>query len=150
MKQPVDHIMRPCLPWRREEDVITECGYDATKVKALTRDEYAARFKDWGRQRTSLMTCITCMETNRRYARWSDDPRQAMQREIEWETSWGRGAGREQRLKDELFAIAGLIEAHREEFDSAVKLRKDKQAWLDQKAASAARARHKPREPGGL
>ena len=150
MKTPVDHILRPRLPWRMEEDAITECGYDATKVKYLTRAEYDARLKELGKQRTAMLTCMTCSDANARYARWGDDPRQAMQREIEWEVRWGREIrGREQRLKDELFAIAGLIEAHREEFDAAVKLRKDKQAWLDQKAAAeAARKQHKPPRDG--
>ncbi len=38
VKEPVDHILRPRLPWRDgSEGAITECGYDATKVKTLTR-----------------------------------------------------------------------------------------------------------------
>jgi hypothetical protein len=152
VKEPVDHILRPHLPWRAEDDVITECGYDVTKVKVLTREEFDARYKDLGRTRMAMLTCMTCMETNARYAHWADDPRQAMQREIEWEVRWGREIrDREQRLKDELFAIAGLIEAHREEFDAAIKVRKDRQAWLDQKkAAEAQRKAPKPRTPGGL
>ena len=32
MKEPVDHILRPKLPWRTGEGAITECGYDAAKV----------------------------------------------------------------------------------------------------------------------
>jgi hypothetical protein len=31
MKEPVDHILRPALPWRGDEGAITECGYDANK-----------------------------------------------------------------------------------------------------------------------
>ena len=48
MKEPVDHILRPLLPWRSSEGAITECGYDASKVKALTRPQYFERLKDLG------------------------------------------------------------------------------------------------------
>lgn len=50
MKEPVDHILRPQLPWRRDSGM-TECGYDATKVSALTRPEYFTRLKELGQQR---------------------------------------------------------------------------------------------------
>ena len=53
MKEPVDHILRPRLPWRSESDpALTECGYNASSVKTLTREEFSARLKDWGQQRT--------------------------------------------------------------------------------------------------
>jgi hypothetical protein len=151
MKEPVDHILRPRLPWRAAEDAITECGYDATKVKTLTREEFEARVKDYGRQRTAMLTCMTCMDTNFRWSNWAGDPRQAMQREIEWEVRWGREiTGRPQRLKDELFAIAGLIEAHPDEFEQLVDTLKRKRDWLAQKKEAAQRRKPKPREPGGL
>jgi hypothetical protein len=149
MKEPVDHILRPRLPWRMEEDAITECGYDAAKVKYLTRAEFDQRHKELGRTRTAMLTCMTCMDANARYAHWGDDPRQAMLREIEWEVRWGREIrDREQRLKDELIAIAGLIEAHRDEFDAAVKERKDRQAWIDQKTAREKQLKQKPPPDG--
>lgn len=152
MKEPVDHIMRPRLPWRSAEDALTECGYDATKVKTLTREEYSARFKELGRQRIAILTCMTCMDTNARWASWADDPRQAMSREIDWEVRWGREINEhEQRLRDELFAIAGLIEAHPEEFEHLLDTLKRRRDWLDQKKMAAAQRRKpKPREPGGL
>jgi hypothetical protein len=152
MKEPVDHIMRPRLPWRSVGDAITECGYDATKVKTLTREEYHARYKELGRQRIAMLTCMTCMDTNARYAHWADDPRQAMSREIDWEVRWGReNTDHEQRLRDELFAIAELIAAHPYEFDQLVDTLKRRRDWLDQKkAAEAQRKKAKPREPGGL
>lgn len=152
MKEPVDHILRPRLPWRMEEDAITECGYDVTKVKCLTRFEFNARHREYGRQRTAMLTCMTCMDANSRWGNWADDPRQAMQREIEWETRWGRDIeGRTQRLKDELSVIAEMIEAHREDFDAKVQSRRDRRKWNDQKAAAEAeRKRIKPRTPGGL
>jgi hypothetical protein len=137
MKEPVDHILRPRLPWRRDDEgAMTECGYDATKVKTLTRREYSYRLKDLGQQRTAMLTCMTCASTCGRHGSWADDPRQAMQREIEWE-----GAGRwshqdrGQRLKDELLAIEALIEAHREEFDAAISATVGRREWLEKKAA---------------
>ena len=152
MKEPVDHILRPRLPWRAVEDAITECGFDATKVKVLTREEFEARFKEFGRTRMAMLTCMTCMETNARYAHWGDDPRQAMSREIDWEVRWGREIrDRPQRLKDELFAIDGLIQAHQEEFAQLIDVLKRRRDWLDQKkAAEAQRKRPRPKEPGNL
>lgn len=137
MKEPVDHILRPSLPWRAGEPGITECGFDASKVKTLTRDEAKQRFKDLGRQRTAMMTCMTCIDTANRWGTWDDDQRQAMDREIAWE--WGGGyRAREDRgcrLKDELIAIAALIEAHRDEFDSHINETEQRRAWNEKKAA---------------
>lgn len=46
MKEPVDHILRPSLPWRASnEGAITECGFDASKVKPLTRAEFFQRLR---------------------------------------------------------------------------------------------------------
>jgi hypothetical protein len=137
VKEPVDHILRPGLPWRSVDGAITECGYDASKVKALTRSEFFRRLKDFGRQRTAMMTCMTCADTASRWKTWDDDPRQAMDREITWE----RGAGyrprtdRGELLKDELIAIAILIETHREEFASLVTATGQRREWLEKKAA---------------
>lgn len=140
MKEPVDHILRPRLPWRTD-GAITECGFDASKVKTLTRPEYVARFKELGRQRCAMLTCMTCADTASRWGTWDDDPRTALEREIAWE-----GAGRRwhedrgQRLKDELLAIAALIEAHREEFDANVAETEQRRDWLQKKAAMGRKA----------
>lgn len=142
--------MRPLLPWRSADSAITECGYDATKVKTLTRDEYVARFKELGRQRCAMLTCMTCSETAARWAAWDVDPRTALEREIAWE-----GAGRRwhedrgQRLKDELLAIAALIEAHREEFEAHITETAGRREWLEKKAAMGARPAA-PTRPRGL
>ncbi len=126
MKDPVDHILRPRLPWR--EDIgITECGLDGTKVPTLTRDQFFQRLKDLGQQRTAMTTCMTCSTTAARWGTWDDDPR--------WETAWRRddhGA----RLRDELQAAAMLIEAHREEFDEYVAAAEQRRAWNEKKAAN--------------
>lgn len=133
MKEPVDHILRPRLPWRSPSDpAITECGYDATKVKTLTRDEFFARLKDLGQQRSALMTCMTCSDTAKRWPTWEVDPRKALEREINWECGW-RNRNEGKRLLDELRAIAALIAVHEDEYLANL----ERQAWRDRKAARA-------------
>ena len=138
MNGPVDHILRPQLPWRSDAGM-TECGYDAAKVSTLTRDLYAARLRDMGQQRCALVTCMTCPSTYQRWAPWEDDPRRALGREIEWEVGayYSRDSRRGFRLRDELQAIAALIEAHRDEFTAHVANTEQRRAWLEMKAASA-------------
>lgn len=131
MKQPVDHILRPQLPWR-ESPGITECGLDASKISTLTREQYFDRLKEMGQQRCSLFTCMTCADTARRWGRWEDDPRKALEREIAWETGYRRGK-KEIKLLDELTAISALIGAHPEEFESLVAEHKQRREWLIKK-----------------
>lgn len=145
MKEPVDHILRPRLPWRGDESAITECGYDASKVKTLSRDEYFQRVKELGRQRTAMLTCMTCADTAGRWGTWEKDPRRALEREINWEcTRWHEDRGRGQRLRDELLAIATLIEMHGEEFASLVAATEQRREWLEKKAEHDA-AKAKPK-----
>jgi len=134
MKEPVDHILRSRLPWRSDEGAITECGYNATKVKTLTRAEYLQRVKDLGQQRSAMLTCMTCSDTIRRWKTWDEDPRAAMGREVEWEYGWRASSDRGERLKDELIAISEIIDAHREEFDALIANRRQRQDWLARKA----------------
>jgi hypothetical protein len=145
MKEPVDHILRPSLPWRSEPG-LTECGYDASKVRALTREQFFRRLKDMGQQRCAILTCMTCSDTARRWGTWQDDPRRAMEREISWE--WGGGyrarTDRGDRLKQELIAIAALIEAHREEFESTIVTNVQRREWLEKKAALRQKLVEKP------
>lgn len=150
MKDPVDHILRPRLPWRSDEGAMTECGYDASKVSAISRDDYEHRLKDYGQQRTAMVTCMTCSNTAGRWGDWQRDPRQALGREIEWERGGGHRArtDRGQRLKDELEAIAALIDAHRDEFEGIVREAQGRRAWNEQKAAM--NRRPKPSGPRSL
>lgn len=148
MKEPVDHILRPQLPWRSDAG-ITECGYDASKVKTLTRIEFFSRLKDLGKRRTAMLTCITCADTAERWGTWEDDPRKALEREIQWECGWRR-ADRGVRLRDELFAIAALVDAHGDEFGSLISETEQRREWNEKKAAVAAAKQRRPREPGGL
>lgn len=143
MKEPVDHIERPHLPWRNAGH-ITECGYDASKVRTLTRKEFFQRGKELGQQRTAMLTCMTCSQTAQRWGTWDDDPRMALQREIEWEgVRWSR-ENRGQLLKDELFAIAALIEAHRDEFEAHVATTEQRREWLAKKDAMERRPKPTP------
>ena len=148
MKEPVDHILRPQLPWR-DHGGITECGYDGSKVKIITRAEYIERRKELGQQRTAMFTCMTCAETATRWGTWEADPRKALEREIHWETGWAR-EDRGIRLRDELLAIAELIENHRDEFDAHLALTEQRRSWNDMKTAAL---KPKPKAPiirGGL
>ena len=135
MKDPVDHVIRPQLPWRTDAG-ITECGLNASKVSTLTREQYFQRLKDMGQQRSALLTCMTCADTATRWGTWDDDPRKALEREIQWEAKWRR---RDEpavtRLRDELLAAAALIEAHREEFDAHIAATEQRRLWNEKKDA---------------
>ena len=148
MKEPVDHILRPQLPWRSDAG-ITECGYNAATVKTLTRQEYFDRRKELGEQRAALFTCMTCSQTALNHATWEDDPRGAMLREVEWEYRWRRNNDRGVRLRDELLAIAALIEAHRDEFSAHITNTEQRREWLEKKAAMTA-PKPKHSSPRGL
>ena len=148
MDEPVDHIARPNLPWREPAHLI-ECGHSAGKVPTITRDEYQQRLKDLGQQRAAMLTCMTCATTVGRWGSWEHDPRHALGREIEWERGPGYRAreSRGHRLKDELVAIAALIEAHREEFDAIIRENEQRREWLDRKAELAKRPKQNSIRP---
>lgn len=147
MKEPVDHILRPQLPWRTDAG-ITECGLDASKASTLTREQFLQRLKDMGQRRTAILTCMTCSDTAQRWGTWEDDPRKALEREIQWETAWRRN-DRGVRLRDELLAAAALIEAHPDEFAASIEATEQRREWLEKKAAMAAKPKQ-ARQPGGL
>jgi hypothetical protein len=138
MKEPVDHIVRQRLPWRHDDEgVITECGLDAAEVSVIERDEFFQRVKDLGQQRAAMFTCMTCAQTARQWRTWEDDPRQVLLREITWERGsqyWHSRTDRGQLLRDELVAIAALIEAHRDEFEATITNSGARRDWLAMKA----------------
>ncbi len=139
MKTPVDHIVRPRLPWRSpDEPAITECGYDASKVKTLTREQWVERLKDYGRQRAGLVTCMTCLQTAERHPTWEEDPRLAVTREANWEVQWWDALGAREinghRLKDELLAMAALAAAHPQEFRELIAGMDARRQWIERKA----------------
>jgi hypothetical protein len=149
VKEPVDHIVRPTLPWRLSTDpAITECGYNAASVKTLTREDFFQREKQLGQRRSMMLTCMTCRDTALRWGTWDDDPRLAMQREVEWERRdayYRRNATNERGtlLKDELVAIHLLIQAHRDEFDGHLREIARRREWNEKKQA----LNQKPKEP---
>lgn len=152
MKEPVDHILRPTLPWRSPDDgAITECGYDASKVSTLTREQYFARLKDYGQQRTALCTCMTCANTAQRWGTWDDDPRLAIEREIQWEQPQYRRFKdqRGQRLRDELVAIEAIIRQHPELFAAIVAEQERRREWNAKKDEAKRKAKIvTPKLPG--
>lgn len=116
----ITHIVRPNLPWRDENQ--TECGLDATRHPTWTRNEVRAKGKELGRQRLSMFVCMTCLGTAERHRTWEEDPASCMNRYAErMSTRWIHDNDDERRrFRDELVAIALLIDAHRPEFDELV------------------------------
>lgn len=139
MKDPVDHILRPRLPWRARVE-ITECGHEATEVSTLTREEFFARLKDYGKQRTAMTTCMTCMNAAARWPTWAEDPRTALMREVVWEDAayWPgstrfRSEPRGHQLRDDLLAIEILIVNHIDEFRKLLSIIDARNEWRDLK-----------------
>lgn len=118
MADPLDHIERPTLPWRNDPP-LTECGLRSDSYPTLTRDEFDARLKSYGQQRTALTTCMTCVQTAGRWRTWRGDPVEALGREVERARYRTREDGG-LRLRRELLAIELLIAAHRDEFDETI------------------------------
>lgn len=121
------HIVRPRPPWRAAKYELTECGLSAHEHAAISREEHAARLHKWGRQRTAMHTCMTCMPTWERYggdseraATWEQNPVAALAREAE-KARWARrGKESRERLDVELRAIMQLVADHHDEFDAIV------------------------------
>src|SRR4051812_10541779 len=113
--EPLDHVRRSDLPWRTME--LTECGRPLSDVGAyIDRDQLQARLRAWGKQRTSMHTCMTCWTASTHNPTFEHDPVQAMSREV-------RGAmwTKEQpQLAAELRALAALAVKYRDEFDDFV------------------------------
>lgn len=119
MREPVEHVKRPRPPWRAD-DARTECGKDIADVRlVISRDQLVAKVKDQGRRRAALSTCMTCLETATRWPTWEQDPVQAIFRET-YSNYGGRqvyGGAPISQFRDELVALAELVERHRAEFD---------------------------------
>ena len=152
MKEPLEHILRPLLPWR-SDGAITECGLNGASVKALTREQHLARLKEYGEQRTALLTCMTCMRTAEQYPDWQTEPRLALGREVAWERvhySRGRvmtyGGDNGQRLRDELLAIESLIAAHPEEFQRYISDTVTRREWQERQKEAKRQRQPEPRQ----
>lgn len=109
----IDHVRRPDLPWRVA--TLTECGRPIDGLPTISRDEFVARVRAQGQQRSAMTTCMTCWSTANRWPAWTTDPVGAIGRECA-----GAGYVKPERLEQfrrELQAIAALVAAHRDEFD---------------------------------
>lgn len=118
--EPLDHIRRARLLWRTDEG-LTECGLPAADRPVLTYDEFVAKYDREGSVRAARTTCMTCWDRARVHSVVSsthgvNDPVAVLAREL-------RRHDERPRLRDELYAIASLIEAHRHEFDAHVAAR---------------------------
>lgn len=103
----IDHVRRPDLPWRKL--LLTECGLPITGHPAISREVFLKRLKEEGKQRTAMQTCMTCFDTAQRHPCWSDDPVQAIAREVyTWKSK--------EIFRRELLALAALVERHHEQF----------------------------------
>lgn len=110
-----DHVLRASPPWRKD-DQLTECGKPANTVDTvITRGGLITRVAAIGQRRTAFSVCGTCLTTaewqNR--SQWDTAPEQVVVRAIK------RRMDLEQ-VRHELWALAALVEAHREEFDELV------------------------------
>lgn len=109
MKDPVDHVRRPDLPWRTSR--LTECGKPINDVaKWIERDELLKREKEYGKQRTAMLTCMTCWETAARWPPFDVEPMAAVSREV-------YGGRADPAFTKELRALAALATKYRDEFD---------------------------------
>lgn len=153
---PVDHITRAILPWRTTSD-LTECGkptaeFDAARL--VTRDEAAARIKRLGQQRAAFTLCMTCASTSDRHQNrnaLTEDAVAAVERAVAavvhasppWRSD--RAPSRRwlerQRLAAEFEAIAALIVAHREEFDSYLAGREQTVSLAERRGQRRAKSR---------
>lgn len=136
MTEPVverrDHILRPPLPWR--ESRTSECGRSADDLRStITRDQFIARLKTLGQQRTAFTVCMTCATTSNRWQTFEVDPVDAIRREV-------YGGRTEEGFANELRALAALMTAHPEEFHGYL-------YGLD-RTTSLAEARRRKRQAG--
>lgn len=112
--EPLAHIARSSPPWRQPTH--TECGRQLNDTaKVISREEALALVKEHGQQRAAFLLCMTCCTTGDRYAgvTWEQSPSNVVARDgnaSKWKTE-------PTEMDRELFAIAALVEAHRDEFD---------------------------------
>ena len=121
------HVIRLLPFWRDAEHDLTECGLRPSEHRSIGRDEFISRITEWGVQRTTMFTCVTCMNTFQRWggdgmraATWENDPVQAMAREIDKVRHHHRGRGKRERFEMELRAIIQLTAEHKAEFDAII------------------------------
>jgi hypothetical protein len=112
-KPVIEHVIRRAsLPWRPTHDDLTECGKPARNHTSITFDQFTRKLRIEGTQRAALSTCMTCWNTATRYQPWATDPVDAIRREVNgMRTDTAT-------FRHELWAIAAIVDAHRDEFDA--------------------------------
>jgi hypothetical protein len=119
MSEELDHVLRPSLPWRSEH--LTECGRDPNGLNVLTNEDFIARCKKLGKQRTAMITCMTCLQTTENWLHSQGSLTARLGREVDRVgRKWSRESKDGGRLENELRAIEFLVQAHRDEFDDAL------------------------------
>ncbi len=125
--EPLGHVLRAAPPWRNSDNpALTECGkHPDAGMPVMTLDEFAAKLKREGQQRSAMTTCMTCWHTAVRYrsVSWAASPVAVIAREAAWGRDWNgeiRDDPSARLFRDELIAITELISRHREEFDGLV------------------------------
>ena len=119
---PLEHVIRSRPPWRTGPD-ITECGKRVAGQPVITRDAFLAKVRSQGKQRSAMTTCMTCWNTAASHPSWDENPVASLVREARqfefarWEGTFGGESAKTVTFRDELLAIAALIDAHRDEFD---------------------------------
>lgn len=103
---------------------LTECGINPEGKKVLANEAFIARAKELGKQRTAMVSCMTCFNAVQRWY-GSDGLTAQVGREIDrvggkWYGRYGADMPDGSLLENEFRAIQLLIEAHREEFDAAL------------------------------
>lgn len=141
----LDHIERSVPPWQR--DRFTECGRFVRDVVSIkTADEIRAKVAKVGKQRAAFSTCMTCAERWRSHDGWEANPIAVVHRSTErgqWSSYFVRGEkdARSERVREELRAVALLVERHREEYDKALEDMKGTSSLAQARQAKRGRAR---------
>lgn len=115
MKERVEHVERPLLPWRTQSPR-TECGLPVADHPVMSRSKFEVTLKQLGKQRMAMVTCMTCFRAAERWPTWEQDPPRALSRECEWGPTFRAKEGTP--IENELRALAELVERHRDEFDA--------------------------------
>lgn len=128
-QQPLEHIVRAELPWRTGP-ARTECGRSVDDVKAwITFDEAKAKFARLGKQRAALFTCMTCADRAGDHPSWEMNPGAVVNRAtdgaryapmVRRDNPDDPRVAEVKRSDAEWRAIAALVEAHREEYETFV------------------------------
>lgn len=118
--EPLRHIIRPPLPWR--EATLTVCGRPVGELDphvVIGVDEAFEMRRRLGVQRLAVVICMTCASHHTNWSTWDRNPIRRMGSELS--STFSRKSGGTRTLVEaELRAVAALIAAHRDEFDSIV------------------------------